>query len=341
MGLYLDNGYLNVSYCRKFNCPFTFIIGGRATGKTFGTQLDCIEHSDIYMLMRRTQSQTDLISKAEFSPVNPVMDFIGRYAKIQSVSKYNSLIFSTASPEEDEAMTLHGYTAALSTFSNLRGFDGSGIDVLIFDEFIPELHERPIKNEADAFFNVYETINRNRELDGKPPLQVMLLSNSNSLASPILGAMNLTKVLERMQDKKQVEYINKERGVAIFLLFHSPISEQKKQTALYRATQGTDFSRMSLENEFAYDDMTDVKSISINSGWKLFARFGDVYLYKKANLWYLSRHGAGTPSQEYEFNDIGIKKFVHDFPFTYQRIINHKIIYEDFEIKSMLTNLFI
>ena len=340
MGLYLDNGFLNVRHCLKFGCPFTFIIGGRGTGKTFGAQLTCIEDDKIYMLMRRTQAQADLISKAEFSPVNPVMDYLGKTAVIKSASNYNGIIYSAETPE-DEELILRGYTAALSTFSNLRGFDGSGIDILLFDEFIPERHERTIKNEADAFFNVYETINRNRELQGREPLTALLLSNSNSLASPILSALGLVKVLERMQSKGQSEYINKERGIAIFLLYASPISKQKRKTALYKATENSDFSRMALDNDFSYDDMADVRSISLNSGWKLFARFGDIFIYSKTGKWYMSRHGAGNPQREYDFTEIGIKKFVHDFPGSYQRIINHNIIYEDFSIKSLFTNIFI
>lgn len=340
MGLYLDNGYVNIRYCLNFQCPFTFIIGGRGTGKTFGAQLTCIEDHKIYMLMRRTQAQTDLISKPDFSPVNPVLDYIGRYARIQSASKYNGVIYSSASPEDD-SLTLHGYTSALSTFSNLRGFDGSGIDVLLFDEFIPELHERALKNEADAFFNVYETINRNRELTGRSPLTALCLSNSNSLASPILTALGLVKILERMQAHGQSEYINRNTGIAIFLLYNSPISTQKMQTALYRATANTDFSRMALENAFAYDDMTDVKSIPINSGWKLYARLGDIYIYIRGGKWYLSKHSAGTPGRNYEFTEIGIKKFVHDFPGSYQRIINHNIIYEDYSVKTLFTSIFI
>lgn len=340
MGLYLDNGYLNVRYCLNFNCPFTFIIGGRGTGKTFGAQLVCIEDNKTYMLMRRTQAQADLISKPDFSPVNPVLDFMGRYARVKSATQYNGVIYSADSPEDDAELTLHGYTAALSTFSNLRGFDGSGIDVLLFDEFIPERHERALKNEADAFFNVYETINRNRELSGAKPLTALCLSNSNSLASPILTALNLVKVLERMQVKGQSEYINPQTGVAIFLLYHSPISEAKQKTALYKATANTDFSRMALENAFSYDDMTDVKSMPISSGWKLFARLGDIYFYNKLGKWYLSRYGAGTPAREYELTEIGIKKFVHDYPNSYQRIINHSVIYEDFSIKFLFTNIF-
>lgn len=340
MSLYLDNGYVNIEYCLKFNCPFTFIIGGRGTGKTFGAQEYSITHNVIYMLMRRTQAQTDLISKKEFSPVNPVMDHLGLFPVIESGSKYNGIIYYKNSPDAEEKY-LCGYTSALSTFSNLRGFDGSGIDLLMYDEFIPERHERLIKNEADAFFNVYETINRNRELQGKHPLRVLCLSNSNSLASPILSALNLVKVLERMQNKGQTEYINRESGIAIFLLFHSPISSMKSNTALYRATKNTEFSRMSLQNEFSYDDMSDVKSIPLNSGWKLFCKFGDLFFYSKNGLWYISKHGSGTPGKEYTMTEIGIKKFVHDYPGSYQRIINHKIIYEDFSIKSIFTNIFI
>ena len=110
------------------------------------------------------------------------------------------MIFSKETVDVEEK-TLHGYTSALSTFSNLRGFDGSNIKILLYDEFIPERHERLIKNEADAFFNVYETINRNRELQGGPPLIALCLSNSNSLASPIFTALNLVKTLERMHNK--------------------------------------------------------------------------------------------------------------------------------------------
>ena len=340
MGLYLDSGYLNIRYCMRFKCPFTFIIGGRGTGKTFSSQQVCIEDHKIYMLMRRTQAQADLIAKPDFSPVNPVLDYMGRFPKIESASKYNGVIFSAPDPDSEE-WTLHGYTAALSTFSNLRGFSGDNISVLIFDEFIPELHERTMKHEADAFFNVYETLNRNREFSGRDPLQVLLLSNSNSLASPILSALGLVKVLERMEARKQCEYINTVRGIAIFLLNNSPISDMKRKTALYKATEGTDFSKMALDNNFAYDDMTDVRSLSLSSGWKLFARFGDMYFYRDRDLWYISRHAAGEPAIEYEMSDVGIATWAADFPGSYQRIINHKILYEDFGIKSLFTSLFI
>ena len=331
MGLYLDNGYLDIRYCLKFKCPFTFIIGGRGTGKTFGALKTCLEDEKIFMLMRRTQAQADLISKPAFSPINPVADYLGLQVRIEAATKYNGMIYT-----DDQ---LRGYTAALSTFSNLRGFSGEDIEILVADEFIPELHERQMKHEADAFFNVVETINRNRELQGRDPVLSLLLSNSNSLASPILDALDLVRVVSRMERNGQTEYINKERGIAIFLLFGSEISEKKKETALYRATAGTDFAAMALENQFAYDDLSDVKSMPL-TGMKLRWKIGPYFMYSYPGGLYLSEHGAGTPARVYEDTEIDKRRFVKEHPSIFQKILKHKLRYESFGAKNWLTGLF-
>jgi hypothetical protein len=49
-------------------------------------------------------------------------------------------------PDAEEMPHPIGYTCALSTLSNMRGFDASDIQLLICDEFIPEKHERLLKN---------------------------------------------------------------------------------------------------------------------------------------------------------------------------------------------------
>ena len=144
-----------------------------------------------------------------------------------------------------------------------------------------------------------------------------------------------------MQRRGQTEYIDREKGVSVFLLFNSPVSAAKKETALYKVTQGTDFYEMSIGNAFAYDDLSNVRSLSLASGWKPLCRLGDIVIYLKNDLWYLSKHEAGEPGLKYDLNKIGIQKFVHDFPGSYQRIINNKIIYEDYSIKSVFTNIFI
>ena len=334
MSIYLDNGYVNIGYCLGFGCNVVILIGGRATGKTYGSLQYAINNDRNIILMRRTQSQADLINKPEFSPVNPVVNDMGRLFHVKQISKYNSGLYLG----EDEKLL--GYTAALSTFSNLRGFDSSGVDLLIYDEFIPETHERPIKGEGLALLNVYETINRNRELQGRAPLQMLLLSNANRLDSPILETLGLVNVVDRMRSKGQSEWINRDRGIAVFMLQDSPISKAKAETALYKMVGESSFSDMSLKNDFAFDDMADVRSLPL-AGWKLQAQIGQLYIYKKDNHFYISRHCAGTPKKVYEDTEIDRMRFVRENPRCREKILTHKIFYEDYTCKTYLTNLYI
>lgn len=334
MGLFLDNGYVNIAYTLGFNCSTVILIGGRATGKTYGALQYSINNNRHIILMRRTQSQADLINKPEFSPINPVVQDMELPLVVKQISKYNSALYIG---EEEQLL---GFTAALSTFSNLRGFDSSGVDLLIYDEFIPETHERPIKGEGLALLNVYESVNRNRELQGRPALQMLLLSNANRLDSPILEILGLVNVVDRMRSKHQSEWINRDRGIAIFMLQDSPISQRKADTALYRMVGDSSFSDMALKNDFAFDDMADVRSMSL-AGWKLMAQLGEFFIYKKDQHYYISRHAAGTPARIYTDTDIDKLRFVRENPKCRDKILTHKVFYEDYSCKSYLTELYI
>ena len=178
MNYYLENGYLNMPrMIEQDHSPFIVVMNGRGTGKTFGALEYVIEHNVKFILMRRTQTQVELLRTDELSPFKAVNRIKGWDIKVNPINKYVSGVYR----EQDEAEELCGYILALSTFSNLRGFDASDVKLVIYDEFIPEPHDRPIKQEGNAFLNCYESINRNRELDGQPPLKVLLLSNTNTL----------------------------------------------------------------------------------------------------------------------------------------------------------------
>ena len=333
MGLYLDNGYINIKYALSHKCPFTLIIGGRGTGKTYGAIKEAIDSNIHFAFMRRTQTQLEMLNKPELNPFIPIAEDLHISLTLDTVNKQLSNIYKGDDKE------YIGFMSAMSTFVNLRGFSADSTKLMIYDEFIPETHERAIKHEDTAFFNVYETINRNRELQGKPPLQCLLLSNSNFLASPILLTLKLADIIPAMRDKGQVEYINPQRGIALFNLWNSPISEQKKETALYRATRGTEFENMAIYNQFGNDDLKDVSPMSLK-GCKLLSRVGDVYIYSYSGGWYVSRHGAGKARKEYDYTIEDISRFKRENPRCWERIIKHQIRYENFYCKNILRGMY-
>lgn len=334
MNLYDDNGYVNIDNILDTKLPFIFVAGGRATGKTFTALKRAYERNIKFMYMRRTQTQCDLINKPEFSPFKPINNMFGYNVKVDSVSKYNSAFY--VEEESGEKRNI-GYTCALSTVSNIRGFDASDVDLLIYDEFIPERHERPLKNESSAFFNAIETIGRNRELQGKPPLQVLCLANANNLANEIFLALKLVTKVYDMKKKGQEYSLLKDRGVGIFLLSDSKISQRKKQTALYRLTEGSNFYEMSVDNSFSYDIQTQPVSRNLRE-YRPLVTVGEITIYehKSTGNYYVSSHRSGNPPI-FNSDDIDLKRFQKTYiylPFAYMK---REIEFESFICESLLT----
>ena len=331
MGIYLDNGYLNINQILSYGVPFNFIVGGRGTGKTYGTLKTAYMENKRFILMRRTQAQCDLINKPEFNPFKALNNDTGSNAVVKSISKYNAKIVEET--EEDERLL--GYTCALSTIANMRGFDASDVELLIYDEFIPEKHERAIKNEGSAFLNAYETINRNREIKGDKPLQVLCLANAFNIANPIFLELGLVGRCEKMKNSGQEIFIDKERGVCVVLLQKSKISKAKADTALYRLSSGS-YTDMALSNDFVYNNADNIKSMALKE-FKLLCTVGEISIYKHKSkrLFYVSEHRTGT-APIYKSDEVNLQRYRKNHGVAlYGAYMRNNIICESLLTKSL------
>ena len=283
MKLYDEQGYFNFEGVRNLGLPLSIICGGRGTGKTYGAIKSAVyDNPSKFIFMRRQQTQVDVISSPEFSPFTPVAHDMGKELAVKAISKNCYGVYETGENQDGELVAFGsplGYCLALSTFSNLRGFDASEVDILILDEFIPETHERGIKAEGDALANVIETINRNREIKGCKPLQVFLLANANNLANDIFVTLGIVAKVAQMKEKGQECSINKELGLGIFLLEDSPISKKKRETAFYKIFGGGNFAKMALDNDFIGFSGNQIKSCSLREFSPLVA-VGELTIYE-------------------------------------------------------------
>lgn len=297
MGLYLSNGYLDFRGIRDKGYPYNFLIGGRGTGKTYGALCTSVEDRLPFALMRRRQAQVDIINKPEFSPMRPVCADTG--LNITMVSVVHGISAFVEFEEVDGKRVILGeplgFTCALSTLAKVRGFDASTLRLLLYDEFIPEKSERALPHEADTLFNAYETMNRNRELEGEAPLQLFCMANSNDLAAPVIVKLDLVKRLERMADKGTELWTDDRRGLLVALLHDSPISARKRDTALYRLTEGSEFAAMALDNRFSYEDRGRIISRPLTE-YKPIVTVGEITIYqhKAKPMFYVSTHKAGA-----------------------------------------------
>ena len=336
MNIYLDNGYLDYDKILKFNCPFTFIVGGRGTGKTFGAIKTVLESRSQFIFMRRTQAQLEIVKRPEYSPFNAINKELGTEISSVPNGRYTADIC--------QGEKVLGHMLALSTVSNLRGFS-SDAEYLIYDEFIPELHEKPFQGGPDAefsaFANAYETINRNRELQGRDPLQCLILSNSNTLKNPLLDGFGLIDILERKKRNGKTEYINKQRGIAVFLLDDSTISERKKTTALYKAAEGTEFFKMAISNEFSSDRPENIRSEDLKQYNILFTieENFSVYKHKSEKKYYISGYKKGNTGEEYTDSKIDKKRILNKYGFLYDTRMRNNIYFENYSLQVKFDNL--
>lgn len=330
MSIYLESGYLDIPAILHFNKPFTFIVGGRGIGKTYGALKYIIDNKIPFMLMRRTQTQTDMINKPEFSPFKSVADDLNRDIAVSSNSKYSSVVYL-----DDEPL---GYTCALSTIANLRGFDASNVKLLVYDEFIPERHERPIKGEGAAFMNAYETINRNRELPPKnqPPLQCLLLANSFNIANDIFMEMGLVNIAAKMQRDDQELYINNQTGVCMIMPNNSRISKAKAETVLYKATKDGSFNKMALGNEFVYDNSDNIANRPLKEYRPVVTVGGiTIYKHKSERGYYITEQDNGS-KVKYNTDTVDLKRFLKKYGIAlYNAYMADRVIFQNQLTKSL------
>ena len=244
MELYLPGGWLDVAKINALKYPFIFVYGGRGIGKTYG-EADHIVGSGRgkTLFLRRTKTEYDIVTSKEMNTFSDYNVETGHNLTFDGQRGFSLIT------EGGETV---GLCAALSTFSNLRGggFEQFGVDYLLYDEFIPERHKSKIRNESDVLMNIYETINRNRELKGREPLKMRCFANSNDIRNPIFIGLGLVSMAEKMLKRDAEMQIDAERGVVLIDCRKSPISRRKAETALYRLSAGSDFFNMAIKNEF-------------------------------------------------------------------------------------------
>lgn len=348
MNIYDKNGWLDVprivQLADRNKINFIFIIGARRTGKTYGIFQhfinDVFSKNEKIIYMRRTKEQLTKVFLPEFDPWLDINKDMNRFFHFEKPRGEYGRIKIMEQTEEEEVY--RGEAFCLTSMHNNRGFSGSDFSEGIYDEFIPEKIAKSISGEDDAFLNAVETISANRELQGKKPFRWWLASNSNTLDNAIVQAFGLLPILERMKKNKQEFSMLKERGIILVLINDSPISEKKKDTALYRALSGdTDFAKMALSNEFAYDDVSAIKSEDIRQ-YKLICVIGKIAIYEhksKVHL-YVSDHVSGSCKDVFEDTQHGKDQFRCFYSWIDSYRLTNRISYQNISVKFYIDKLF-
>lgn len=320
------------------NFLFYIFIGGRGIGKTFSALWESYSHGKNIMYLRRTETELTNCATPVNNPYKKINLVKGTHIELESKG---SMILINDIISEDEKEN-RGVACALSTFGKFRGTSFDEIEYIIFDEFIPMVYNKDslFRNELFYLYNLVETINRNREIEeGRESVKVLLLANTFNLDSSILTGLNLGHVIHSMVSNGIEVFTDEDRGIYIELPQDVPISEKKKNTALYRLSEGSRFYDMSISNEFKKGTFDDVKVIR-DSMLTPFVGYKNVTFYyiKDSDYIYASyRKNNDVP----RYNDDNFRMFQREWgAFFMFYIEKHFIYYHNLDVKIAVQNIF-
>ena len=344
---HLSNNSLFFDTRDRSDCPFQILVGGRGVGKTYSALRNLLfdaygnrinpDDNHKFMYMRRLAKEIEFCTSDISNPFKRInRDYhVDVKASFRKKDGYAVFYDDSSTVEYDEPI---GYGVALSTFSGLRGVDFSDVDTIIFDEFIPERQVRKIKSEGRVFLNMYETVNRNRELQGEPPVKVLLLANSISMASEILLEMGAVPTMASMVLNDQHRATIKERGLYIELIDSKKLAEVKQKTALYKLTAGSEFNKEAIMNKFTSDNLDFARKVKINE-YKAVFNFCDYtfYKHKSRDEYYMAKR-IDTASIKYSGADVD--RLIKGFVYTYQTLLlTRRIYFDDYATKLVFDTI--
>lgn len=333
---YQDDTYIDLWQLVK-RSPYRYFIfiGGRGIGKTYSILKGLLlDNSSKFIYMRNTDEELKLCMNEEDNPFRDINHDFGTDFVISGQKKSPVII-------DNEKGEVVGLARALSVSGNVRGSSFSDIDYLLFEEFISYSVVKGAydKKKANLFFNMIETINRNRENKGKEGIKVILLANAQTLDDDIIRTLRIGDVFYSMIQNNEHYREIPERDLFISWLASSQkFVDMKSRQSLYRLTKGTNFYEMAINNQFTMDYFGDVKKVSYTELEPVVA-YDKLYFYihKTGNFMFASYRKSNCR----KYDETTFKAFRKDYGLYLGTYIERgKMLYISYNCKLDVLHIF-
>lgn len=226
------------------NGYFNFVVGGRGTGKTFGSLefgiRRYVNKGRRFIYMRRYESEFDKKDRllSAVSVKFPKHEFRVDGPRLQ-----------VREAGDDNKWQTMGYLTALSTAQTEKSIPYDDVDYIFFDEFIIDkgcIHY--LRNEVECFLDYYNTVDRWNDR-----VRVLFLANSVSIVNPYYLYFGLSP-------RKDTQWQRRKKGyICLQQVRSQPFIDAVDATRFGQMIRGTDYYAYAVGNEYRDDDDTFIE----------------------------------------------------------------------------------
>ena len=334
---------------RKFPNMWCYLIWSkRGPGKTYSTLRKCIEDKEKFVFLKRTIVDVDMLCASgtrkdiefDISPFVPLNRDFGWDIKPVKIIK-GIAGFYHCSEEGKPAGSPVGYACALSAAKDIKGFDLSECDYLIFDEFIPKRHERLNRNEGDQLMDIYMTVSRDRVQRGRGELTLICLANATSINNPVFNVLDVMDIAAEMDLKNEEYHLQNWRRILLHKIPSIEVPEEEK-TGIELAMTGTAWAEMAFGGHFAYDDFTAVSHQRLKGYHPVCSytyKKETVYIYEKDGKYYATNAKATGVTNYNLARENQQKKFFYDYVVKLRdEAIEDNFIFQKYSMYDLIVN---
>lgn len=325
--------------------PFQIFVGAYGAGKSFSALRGAIERKIDWIYLRRTKEAfTDCCTSPKGdtgNPFAPLNDTLGWNIGIHKMSDKMAGIYERETDEHGMPVPtgeILGKAMYLGGLAKVRGAGLESAQLILYDEFIKEMHEPKMRGEFKALMRGYETINRNKEFRGEPPTRLWCISNAEDIYNELFVGLGIVSEAEKMARKSQEHKYFKERGLALHLLHSNPeFIKKKSQTAIMKLMAGTQYADVGLNNQFANNDFSLVEYRRL-IGYRPIVGIDQAYVYqKKGQVEYYVSY-AETRCERYTAKTVQDERlFRRRWAGILQEAFTHgKLFFESYELKEFI-----
>ena len=322
--------YYDYNKILSYNAFINFLIGERGVGKTYGASKFVIKQfinkGEEFVYIRRYKSE---LAKAvpEFFKAIIAND---EFPNHKLTTKGNKFII------DDK---IAGYSFSLSTAQSLKSTNFPKVKNIIFDEFIIEEGQNHyIKNEVENFLGMVESISRMKDV------RIFMLANAVTITNPYFIYFDIN--LPYNSDIKTY----RDGLILVQYMYNKEYREAKAQTKFGKLTEGTEYSKYAIENNFRLDNKNFIEKKTGTSRCSFGIKYKDV-LY---GIWFDFNEGKIFVSNDINTTQIFactlsdhtpntmLLSSMRDYTCWKTFIKNYKlgnVYYENVKIKNMVQEL--